>query len=73
MSHYSSHSLREEVIALLKSAGAMIDEEKWFSNLSTKGNTGTASIFILLEELYYSGRVRQGEKYYVMCLRADVH
>ncbi len=61
VSHYSSHSLREEVIVLLKAAGAMIDEEKWFTNLYTKGNTGSASIFILLEELLYSGKLEKGE------------
>ncbi|MFZ4762239.1 MAG: 3-oxoacyl-[acyl-carrier-protein] synthase III C-terminal domain-containing protein [Alphaproteobacteria bacterium] len=60
-SHYSSHSLRLEAITLLKKAGAMIDEEKWFSNLASKGNTGTASIFIILEELYHSGRLQKGE------------
>lgn len=65
VSHYSSHSLREEVIALLKAAGAMIDEEKWFSNLASKGNTGAASIFILLEELYHSGAIRPGHK--ILC------
>lgn len=65
VSHYSSHGLREEVIALLKAAGGMIDEEKWFSNLASKGNTGAASIFILLEELFRSGRVKPGEK--ILC------
>ena len=63
--HYSAHSLREETIRLLKQAGVMVDEEKWFSNLSTKGNTGTASIFILLEEFYRSGRVKKGDK--ILC------
>jgi len=63
--HYSSYSLREEATKLLEKAGVMIDEQKWFSNLSTKGNTGTASIFILLEELYHSGKVRKGEK--ILC------
>lgn len=60
-SHYSSNSIREEAIVLLKKAGAMIDEEKWFSNLVSKGNTGAASIFILLEELYGSGKLKKGE------------
>ena len=60
-SHYSSHSLREEVISLLKQAGAMIDEDKWFTNLYAKGNTGTASIFIMLDELYHSGKLKKGE------------
>lgn len=64
-SHYSSHSLREEVISLLKKSGAMIDEEKWFSNLYTKGNTGAASIFIMLEELYREGGLKAGER--ILC------
>jgi len=64
-SHYSSHGLREEIIVLLKQAGAMIDEDKWFTNLYTKGNTGAASIFIMLEELYHSGKLNKGEK--ILC------
>ena len=65
VSHYSAHSLREEVVRLLTAAGAMIDERKWFSNLATKGNTGAASIFILLEELYHSGALKKGER--ILC------
>ena len=65
VSHYSSHSLKEEVVKLLTKAGAMIDERKWFSNLATKGNTGAASIFILLEELYHSGALKRGEQ--ILC------
>lgn len=64
-SHYSSHGLREEIFVLLKKAGAMIDEGKWFTNLYTKGNTGTASIFVMLEELYHSGKLHRGEK--ILC------
>jgi 3-oxoacyl-[acyl-carrier-protein] synthase-3 len=64
-SHYSSHSLREETHALLEKAGALIAKEKWFSNLYTKGNTGTASIFIMLEELMYSGKLQKGQK--ILC------
>ena len=61
VSHYSSESLKTEVIKLLTKAGAMIDEEKWFSNLTYKGNTGSASIFILLNELFYSKKLKPGE------------
>ncbi len=64
-SHYSSHSLREEAVVLLKKAGAMIPEEKWFSNLSDKGNTGAASIFIILEELYRQKQLKTGER--ILC------
>ncbi|MGH1404012.1 MAG: 3-oxoacyl-[acyl-carrier-protein] synthase III C-terminal domain-containing protein [Alphaproteobacteria bacterium] len=64
-SHYSSHSLREETIHFLEKAGAMIDEKKWFSNLYSKGNTGAASIFIMLEELYRTKDLKKGEK--ILC------
>ncbi len=64
-SHYSSHSLREEAIALLEKTGAMIDETRWFSNLPQKGNTGTASIFVILEELWREKNLKPGQK--VLC------
>ena len=38
-----------------------IPEEKWFTNLPDKGNTGSASFFIILEELFKSGRLKKGE------------
>ncbi|MFN8015419.1 MAG: 3-oxoacyl-[acyl-carrier-protein] synthase III C-terminal domain-containing protein [Acidimicrobiia bacterium] len=65
VSHYSSESLKTEVVRLLEKAGAMISEDKWFSNLTYKGNTGSASIFILLNELFYSGKLKKGEQ--VLC------
>ncbi len=60
--HYSSDFFRDRVAAGLAKAGCPIPQEKWFTNLSIKGNTGSASIFIILEELFNSGRLRQGEK-----------
>ncbi|GGD01145.1 hypothetical protein GCM10011342_07660 [Aquisalinus flavus] len=64
--HYSAHSLREEIIRLMKAAGAMIDEEKWFTNLYSKGNTGSAALFIMLEEFMARGGYRPGEK--ILCV-----
>ncbi|RLB68655.1 MAG: hypothetical protein DRH03_09695 [Deltaproteobacteria bacterium] len=60
--HYSSDFFREPVAAGLKDAGCPIPQEKWFTNLSSKGNTGSASIYIIMEELFNSGRLRPGEK-----------
>lgn len=64
--HYSAQSLREELIAILKSTGGMIDEEKWFTNLATKGNTGSASLFVMLEEFVGKGLARPGDK--ILCI-----
>jgi 3-oxoacyl-[acyl-carrier-protein] synthase-3 len=60
--HYSSHFFRSQIIELLEKAGCMIPEEKWFTNLYTRGNTGCASIYLMLEELFHSGKLQPGQK-----------
>ncbi len=59
--HYSSGFFRDKVYAGMQAAGCDIPQEKWFTNLSAKGNTGSASIYIILEELFNSGRLKKGE------------
>ncbi|HID71066.1 MAG TPA: StlD/DarB family beta-ketosynthase [Desulfobacterales bacterium] len=60
--HYSSDFFRDKVDAGMRLAGCEIPQDKWFSNLATKGNTGSASIYIILEELLHSGRLQKGER-----------
>ena len=43
-------------------AGFSVPEAKWFTNLHTKGNTGSASFYIMLEELFSSGELRKGDR-----------
>ena len=64
--HYSARSLREEIVALLSKTEAMIPEEKWFSNLSTVGNIGAASIWVMLDAFLRSGRLEPGQQ--VLCV-----
>jgi 3-oxoacyl-[acyl-carrier-protein] synthase-3 len=64
--HYSSHFFKGEVMKLLADAGVVVAQERWFTNLYTKGNTGAASIFIMLEEALSSGRFQKGEKVVLM-------
>jgi 3-oxoacyl-[acyl-carrier-protein] synthase-3 len=64
--HYSARSIREELVTLLQKTDGMIPEEKWFSNLSTVGNVGSASIWIMLEEFLRSGRLKAGER--ILCV-----
>jgi 3-oxoacyl-[acyl-carrier-protein] synthase-3 len=59
--HYSAQSLREEIVSLLEKTQGMIPEEKWFSNLATVGNVGSASIWVMLEEFLRAGRLKPGE------------
>ena len=60
--HYSSHFFRGQIVELLEKADCMIPEEKWFTNLYTKGNTGCASLYLMLEELFHSGKLQPGQK-----------
>jgi len=64
--HYSSEMFKKPIQELLQKGGATIPEEKWFSNLTTKGNTGSASIYIMLEELFYSGKLKEGDS--IICM-----
>jgi 3-oxoacyl-[acyl-carrier-protein] synthase-3 len=59
--HYSSHYFRGRTLELMRLMGCLIPEERWFTNLYTKGNTGCASIFIMLEELLYGGTLVPGQ------------
>ncbi len=60
--HYSAEHFRGEIFALLRDADLMIPEERWFTNLHTKGNTGAASIFVMLHEAMAQGRFAPGDR-----------
>jgi 3-oxoacyl-[acyl-carrier-protein] synthase III len=64
--HYSSHYFKPKIVDLFRMAGCMVPEERWFTNLYSKGNTGCASIFIMLDELFHSGRLQPGQV--VLCM-----
>ena len=59
--HYSSNFFRQKVYDGMARVGFEIPYERWFTNLSSKGNTGSASIYIMLEELFYSGNLQAGQ------------
>ena len=60
--HYSSKYFAGPVAAGVKEAGLDIPQERWFTNLYEKGNTGSASPYIMLDELFRSGRIQKGHK-----------
>ena len=66
LTHYSSHIFRDQAHEMAVKAGINIPQEKWFTNLYTKGNVGSAAIFALLEELLHSGKLAPGQS--VLCL-----
>jgi 3-oxoacyl-[acyl-carrier-protein] synthase-3 len=60
--HYSSAYFRDKLYNGLVEVGFEIPYEKWFTNLVTHGNTGSASIYIMLAELFNSERLKKDEK-----------
>ena len=59
--HYSTNVFRDLAFDGLRRRIPSLDTDRWFSNLETRGNTGSASIFIALEEAWRTGRFAPGE------------
>jgi 3-oxoacyl-[acyl-carrier-protein] synthase-3 len=64
--HLSSNFFRKQVYEQLVSDGMEISEDKWYTNLVEVGNVGSASIYIMLEELFNSGKLKKGQKLLLM-------
>jgi 3-oxoacyl-[acyl-carrier-protein] synthase-3 len=64
--HYSSEWFHQPLYEGLARLGLEIPADRWFTNLATKGNTGSASIYIILDELLSSTRLTTGQ--HLLCL-----
>jgi 3-oxoacyl-[acyl-carrier-protein] synthase III len=64
--HISSQFFKQKMYDEFVTLGIEIPLEKWYSNLTTVGNIGAGSIFIMLEELMNSGNLKSGQKILLM-------
>jgi 3-oxoacyl-[acyl-carrier-protein] synthase-3 len=64
--HLSSMYFKPKIYNEMVNSGIVIPEDKWFINLPNVGNVGSASAFLMLEELFHSGKLKKGEKILVM-------
>lgn len=62
--HYSSEYFRKVMYEVMPD-NWKIPYERWFTNLVTKGNVGAASMYLMIEELFGSGRLKVGE--HILC------
>ncbi len=62
LAHISSNFFKEGLKEEFAALGMDFPTEKWFYNLSEVGNIGSGSIYIALEELMASGRLKKDEK-----------
>lgn len=64
--HMSSEFFKKPIKDNLAAIGLDISDEKWFYNLNHVGNVGSASAYMMLEELFRSGRLQKGQHILVM-------
>ena len=60
--HISSDFFKSKIYDLVEYYGGGIPYEKWFINLYTVGNVGAASVYLMINELFHSGRLKKGEQ-----------
>lgn len=60
--HMSSEFFRGKIVDIMNVFDKFVPAEKWFVNLSTMGNVGAASVYLMVHELLHSGRLKKGEK-----------
>lgn len=60
--HMSSNFFRSKIKEGLAEVGIPLPAEKWFVNLPTVGNVGAASAYLMVDELFNSGKLKQGNK-----------
>ena len=64
--HMSSEFFRNKIADEMEMLGIGIPQKKWFSNLEKVGNVGSASIYLMLEELCNSGNLKKGDKIFLL-------
>lgn len=64
--HLSSMFFWKKAVQSLKDYGVGIPEEKWFTNLTRVGNVGSASIYLMLEELLRENKIKNGDRILLM-------
>lgn len=60
--HYSSKYFRAKLKEQMVEHNFDIPDERWYTNLTEVGNVGSASIYLMLEGLMYSGKLKKGDR-----------
>lgn len=60
--HYSSERFRGVVDDLMHKAQLAIPQARWWTNLKQRGNTGAASLFVMLAEFLQSHSLQEGQQ-----------
>lgn len=63
--HISSMYFYDRLKNGLAEGGSPFSDEKWFINLTELGNVGSASIYLMLEQIFNSGDLKPGQKLFL--------
>jgi len=64
--HMSSEFFKDKIYHQLIANGTGIMYDKWFVNLSQVGNVGAASVYLMVDELFHSGKLKKGDKIFLL-------
>lgn len=64
--HISSMFFHEQMQNGYREIGFHIPAERWFTNLTTVGNLGSAAFLFIIEEMWRSDRLKKGQRLLVM-------
>jgi 3-oxoacyl-[acyl-carrier-protein] synthase-3 len=64
--HMSSEFFKKQIYEYHNNIGMDLPYEKWFYNLPKVGNVGSASPYLMLEEMMNTGMLKKGERLLVM-------
>ncbi len=64
--HLSSQFFGPRIQREMDALGIEIQPTKWFTNLSKVGNVGAGSPYLMLEEIFHSGKLKKGDKLLMM-------
>ena len=64
--HMSSAFFKDKIYHQLIANGTGIMYDKWFVNLSQVGNVGAASVYLMVDELFHSGKLKIGDKIFLL-------
>lgn len=64
--HLSSQYFAQRIVTGFDAQGMNVPRDKWFTNLSTRGNTGAGAPYLMLEDIFNSGKLKQGDTLLLM-------
>ncbi|MEZ5027488.1 MAG: beta-ketoacyl-ACP synthase III [Ferruginibacter sp.] len=64
--HMSSEFFKDKIYQQLIANETGIMYDKWFVNLTQVGNVGAASVYLMVDELFHSGKLKKGQKIFLL-------